>query len=97
MYAIRSYYALHFHPTEYLLCLQNNYQATKLQVSNRITSYNVCYTKLLRDVNLGASYSYLDWFTMFFKVNNILNKHYQNFYGYDVQGLNVMVGAILSF
>jgi len=49
------------------------------------------------DVNLGASYSYLDWFTMFFKVNNILNKHYQNFYGYDVQGLNVMVGAILSF
>ncbi|MDD3077722.1 MAG: hypothetical protein PHH37_01290 [Paludibacter sp.] len=49
------------------------------------------------DVNLGASYSYLNWLTMFAKVNNLLNNKYQDFYGYQVQGLNVMVGAAFSF
>jgi hypothetical protein len=49
------------------------------------------------DVNLGVSYNYLNWFTAFVKLNNVLNKHYQDYYGYDVQGANVMVGAAFSF
>jgi len=49
------------------------------------------------DVNFGVSYSYLNWFTMFAKVNNLLNNKYQEYYGYKVQGLNVMAGAAFSF
>ena len=53
--------------------------------------------KPVTDVNLGASYTYLNWFTMFAKVNNLLNASYDEFYGYEVQGMNVMVGAAFSF
>jgi vitamin B12 transporter len=53
--------------------------------------------KPVTDVNIGASYSYLNWFTLFGKVNNLLNSRYEEFYGYEVQGLNVMVGAAFSF
>jgi len=49
------------------------------------------------DLNLGVSYNYLNWFTAFVKLNNLLDKHYQDYYGYDVQGANVMVGAAFSF
>jgi len=49
------------------------------------------------DINLGASYSYNNWFTAFAKVNNLINNSYQDFYGYDVQGFNVLVGAAFSF
>ena len=49
------------------------------------------------DINLGASYSYLSWFTAFAKINNLINNQYQNFYGYDVQGTNVMIGAAFTF
>ncbi|OIP83154.1 MAG: hypothetical protein AUK44_06105 [Porphyromonadaceae bacterium CG2_30_38_12] len=49
------------------------------------------------DVNVGASYSYSNWFTVFAKVNNLLNANYANFYGYDVQRINGLVGASFSF
>ncbi|MBN2766898.1 MAG: hypothetical protein JXR27_11040 [Paludibacteraceae bacterium] len=49
------------------------------------------------DINLAASYSYLNWFTMFAKVNNLINNKYEEYYGYQVQGLNFMVGAAFSF
>lgn len=49
------------------------------------------------DINIGAAYSYNDWFTVFMKVNNLINTPYQDFYGYDVQGFNVLVGAAFSF
>jgi len=49
------------------------------------------------DVNLATSYSYSNWFTVFAKVNNLLNSHYQHFYGYEVQGINVLAGAAFSW
>ncbi len=49
------------------------------------------------DWNLGASYAYRDWLSVFAKLNNILNKKYDMYNGYDVQGINVMVGAAFSF
>ena len=49
------------------------------------------------DLNLGVSYNYLNWFTAFAKINNLVNSHYQDYYGYTVQGANVMVGAAFSF
>ena len=49
------------------------------------------------DINIGASYSYNDRFTAFVKVNNLINNPYQDFYGYDVQGFNSLVGVAFSF
>ena len=49
------------------------------------------------DWNLGASYAYLDWLSVFVKLNNILNSKYDYFNGYQVQGINAMVGASFSF
>ena len=49
------------------------------------------------DINLGISYSYSTWLSIFGKVNNLINSQYQNYYGYDVQGINMMVGVAFSF
>ncbi len=49
------------------------------------------------DINLGASYSYLNWLTIFGKVNNLINSKYEEYYGYEVQGINLMAGAAFSF
>jgi len=49
------------------------------------------------DINLGVNYSYTKWLTVFGKINNLINNKYQNYYGYDVQGTNMMVGAAFSF
>ena len=49
------------------------------------------------DWNLGASYAYLDWLSVFIKLNNILNSKYDYYYGYQVQGINAMIGASFSF
>lgn len=49
------------------------------------------------DINLGTSYSYNNWLTFFGKINNLINNPYQEYYGYQVQGINAMVGASFSF
>ena len=51
MYAIRSYYGVCQDPTKDLLVesANNFYEGvTQKEAESRITSYNVCYTKLLR-------------------------------------------------
>ena len=53
--------------------------------------------KPFMDINLGASYSYSKQFTIFAKINNLLNTRYEHYYGYKVQGMNAMVGAAFSF
>lgn len=49
------------------------------------------------DINLGTSYSYNNWLTFFGKINNLINNPYQVYYGYQVQGINALVGASFSF
>lgn len=49
------------------------------------------------DINVGISYSYVNWLTVFGKINNLINNQYQDFYGYDVQGTNAMIGAAFTF
>ena len=49
------------------------------------------------DINLGASYVYNSNITPFIKINNLINNHYQEFYGYDVQGFNFLLGVSFSF
>jgi hypothetical protein len=49
------------------------------------------------DFNLGATYSYNNTISFFGKLNNLFNKKYQDYYGYDVQGTNILLGAAFSF
>jgi hypothetical protein len=49
------------------------------------------------DINIGGTYLFNKWLTLFAKVNNLINSQYQNFYGYDVQGINFMIGAEIKF
>ena len=49
------------------------------------------------DINLGIAYSYYNWLTVFGKINNVINNQYQDYYGYNVQGTNMMIGAAVSF
>lgn len=49
------------------------------------------------DINLGANYTINKSFAVFGKLNNLLNRKYQHYYGYDVQGFNFMVGGVIGF
>jgi hypothetical protein len=49
------------------------------------------------DINLGASYSFNRTFSVFAKVNNLLNSKYEQYYGYEVQGINFLIGGAISF
>ena len=49
------------------------------------------------DINLGASYSFSGTFSAFAKINNLLNSKYEQYYGYQVQGINFLVGGAVSF
>jgi hypothetical protein len=53
--------------------------------------------KPIVDINLSAAYSYSNWFTVFTKINNLLNSKYEYYYGYEVQGLNAMAGVAFSW
>lgn len=49
------------------------------------------------DMNLAASYSFSRAFSVFARLNNVFNSRYEHFYGYQVQGINLMLGGALSF
>lgn len=49
------------------------------------------------DLNAGFKYQYNRNFSAFLKVNNILNRHYEVWYGYPTQGIQVLAGLGFSF
>lgn len=49
------------------------------------------------DINLGLSYNINNSFSVFARGHNLLNSKYDAFFGYEVQGINCMVGAAISF
>jgi len=49
------------------------------------------------DLNLSASYRFNQTFSSFVKLNNILNRGYEQFLGYEVQGFNFILGGAVSF
>jgi hypothetical protein len=49
------------------------------------------------DLGLGAEYRITDRFSAFIKVNNLLNKGYERWYNYPVQGINALAGVGFSF
>jgi len=49
------------------------------------------------DINLGGTYKFSNWLSFFIKGNNLLNSKYDEYYGYQVQGINFLAGATLAF
>jgi hypothetical protein len=53
--------------------------------------------KPIYDISLEGIYEHNSWLSVFLKLNNILNKNYQIWYGYNSQGFNALGGVMLSF
>lgn len=49
------------------------------------------------DLNLGSVYRFNERFTASFRVNNLLNKHYEAFLNYPVHGIQFFAGVSYSF
>lgn len=51
----------------------------------------------INELNLVGSYTFNDTFGVYVKVNNLLNQDYEMYYGYPMQGINIMGGINLNF
>ncbi|MDX9748460.1 MAG: hypothetical protein RBT57_08175 [Paludibacter sp.] len=51
----------------------------------------------VNDLNLSASYRFNQTFSSYVKLNNVLNRGYEQFPGYEVQGFNFLLGGAVSF
>ncbi|MEN9917985.1 MAG: hypothetical protein RL662_421 [Bacteroidota bacterium] len=51
----------------------------------------------VNDLSFRANYQVLDWFSVYGKINNIMNQRYERYYGYTLQGINALIGASLKF
>lgn len=49
------------------------------------------------DINLGVDYQITNNFSVFLKLTNLLNKNYEYYYQYPMQGINVMAGITYKF
>ena len=49
------------------------------------------------DVNFNGGYHFNDKFSVFLKLNNILNTNYQRFANFNVQGIQVLGGVTYKF
>lgn len=51
----------------------------------------------INDLSFKANYNLLDWLSVYGKANNILNQKYERYYGYTLQGINILGGINLKF
>jgi outer membrane cobalamin receptor len=53
--------------------------------------------KNINELNVTGSYTINDTFGAYLKLNNLLFQEYELFYGYPLQGFNVMAGITIHF
>ena len=51
----------------------------------------------INELNLQVGYTFNDTFGAYLKVNNLLNQQYEMYYGYPMQGINIMGGVNINF
>lgn len=51
----------------------------------------------INELSFKANYQIFDWLSVYGKANNVLNQKYERYYGYTLQGINVVLGASLKF
>jgi len=49
------------------------------------------------DINLGCSYEYNKWLSVFLELNNVIHRHNVNYYGYSDPGINFLLGVSYKF
>jgi hypothetical protein len=49
------------------------------------------------DLNVGVDYQLTDQFSVFLSLTNLLNQHYERYYNYPVQGIQIMGGIMYKF
>lgn len=49
------------------------------------------------DINLGCTYEYNKWLSVFLELNNIIYRHNANYYGYYNPGTNFLLGVTYKF
>lgn len=49
------------------------------------------------DLNLGCTYEYNKWLSVFLELNNIIHRHNPYYYGYSNPGINFLLGASYKF
>lgn len=84
----------------------NVFVTKQLSINTQVFYQNGRYAKLngnavlmnpALDINLGADYIINKNVSLFVKLNNLINSNYDTYYGYQVQGINGLVGATFSF
>jgi hypothetical protein len=76
-----------FHLMASLLCES----ATRARLGNLNMPFN---QKV--DLNLAATYSLSKYWSTFIRINNLINSRYQDFLGYQVQGINGLLGMTFN-
>ena len=51
----------------------------------------------INELNLQVGYTFNDTFGAYIKLNNVLNQQYEMYYGYPMQGINIMGGVNINF
>ena len=51
----------------------------------------------INELNLQIGYTFNDTFGVYVKGQNLLNQHYEMFYGYPMQGITLMGGVNINF
>lgn len=51
----------------------------------------------INELNLQVGYTFNDTFGAYLRVNNLLNQQYEMYYGYPMQGINIMGGVNINF
>ena len=49
------------------------------------------------DINLGCTYEYNKWLSVFLELNNVIHRHNAYYYGYTNPGVNFLLGASYKF
>lgn len=75
------------------------YQGERYARMGKTTAGDVRVMRLkpITDINLGATYTFTKNIAAFARINNLFNQQYEHFNGYEVQGLNLLIGGSLSF
>lgn len=80
-----------------ILTAAYNFEGGRKAYLNSTASNRIVDMDAINELSFKANYSILEWLSVYAKANNVLNQKYERYYGYTLQGLNVLGGINLKF
>ena len=74
-----------------------NYKKEELLIDNPVYTTEYHDLKTIIDINLGGEYQFSNKLNFFINVSNLLNQNYENWHGYNSQGIHFLIGARYIF